>query len=309
MPTTVSALKKLVEQWLNETNKEKWKYFFLKKEGLQSAMLKKYGLQWKNRFDKNRQINENDLLEQLGLESSFGSNIDEQLLLTALLKQSFYPPLRGEAKEASSIGHKSEEPLIRQLAHEDPSLKAVFRAPLVKKIGQPWVKDSADFLTITDDDGLKFEVTEIKTRTSVQTAGNGYLRVDRTDARCHITIDATSPQLISHVADKGEALQLLHNSLAYESEFVRHVVGSPHGNIISSTRVRFSAEIRNDYAKCLQELKDFILPWAYGARYDRIPEEILQFADSESLKDSNHTPYSFRMEYEENIIRHNHQND
>ena len=30
-PATVTALKKMVDQWLNEANKEKRKYFYLKK--------------------------------------------------------------------------------------------------------------------------------------------------------------------------------------------------------------------------------------------------------------------------------------
>jgi hypothetical protein len=41
MPATQNNLKKAVDQWLDEANKEKRKYFFLKMEGLQAAMKKK----------------------------------------------------------------------------------------------------------------------------------------------------------------------------------------------------------------------------------------------------------------------------
>jgi len=67
----------------------------------------------------------------------------------ALFKQSFYPSLKGEAKEAASIGHKLEVPFCRKLDKEDPDFKAAFQVGLVEKIDQPWVKCSADFVSIT----------------------------------------------------------------------------------------------------------------------------------------------------------------
>jgi hypothetical protein len=42
-----NALKKAVDQWLDETNKERRKYFFLKVDGLQKAMTIKYSVNWK----------------------------------------------------------------------------------------------------------------------------------------------------------------------------------------------------------------------------------------------------------------------
>jgi hypothetical protein len=51
------------------------------------------------------------------------------------------------------------------------NFKAAFQAPLVEKRHEPWVKASAYSLTVVDDDVLQMEVTEIKTRPSVQTAG------------------------------------------------------------------------------------------------------------------------------------------
>jgi hypothetical protein len=161
-------------------------------------------------------------------------------------------------------------------------LKAAFGAPLVEKIGQPWVKDRADFVTIVDDDGLKFEITEIKTRTLAQTAGHEYERVNRVHAIRHSAINANSPLLRDYIADQGEALQLLDHSYTYNSEFVHHVVGSAHGHINSSVRVRFPAFIREEYGKCLEELKK-ILPWTYVAPTDHVPEDDLHLAET-SLK-------------------------
>ncbi len=74
----------------------------------------------------------------------------KELLLTALFKQTFHPSLKGGAKEAASIGHKLEEPLCRKLFQQVPNLKAAFRAPLVERRGEPWVKASADFLAIAE---------------------------------------------------------------------------------------------------------------------------------------------------------------
>jgi len=170
IPKTQAALKKLVDSWLDEPNKERRKYFFLKVEGLHKAMAKKYGMNWKSeRFPGREKLVEKDLLDHLGMENS-GTNNDEKLckdlLLTALFKQSFFPSLKGDAKDVASIGHRNEIPIIEKLFEEISELKTAFRAPLVEKIGQPWVKDSADFVTIVDNYGLKFEITEIKTRTS-----------------------------------------------------------------------------------------------------------------------------------------------
>jgi hypothetical protein len=139
-------------------------------------MAKKYGMNWKsNRFPGREKPVEKDLLEHLGMKNS-GTNNNEKickdLLLTALFKQSFFPSLKGDAKDATSIGDRNERPIVKKLSEEVSELKAAFGALLVEKIGQPWVKDSADFVTIVDDDGLKFEITEIKTRTSAQTAGH-----------------------------------------------------------------------------------------------------------------------------------------
>lgn len=79
-------------------------------------------------------------------------------------------------------------------------------------------------------------------------------------------------------------MQLLHHSYTFICEFVHHVVGSAHGHIISSVRVRFPACIREEYGKCLDELKNLILPWAYGEPTDHVPEDVLHLAET-SLKD------------------------
>lgn len=242
MPPTQNTLKKAVDLWLNEENKEKRNFFFLKLDGLQQAMVRKYGVQWKSRrFGADPpKITEKDILEHLGLDSSGGNNDDETsktLLLTALLKQSFYPSLKGEAKEAASIGHKMEVPFCRNLERNDPNFKAAFQVGLVEKINEPWVKCSADFITITDDDGLKLEITEMKARTSVTTAGIEQERVDRINSQYDRTIEATSPFFRNHVAYRAEALQLLHHAFTFDCEFARHVTGDSHGRIISSVRV------------------------------------------------------------------------
>ncbi len=98
-------------------------------------------------------------MHQLGLEN-YSSNRDDhirkELLLTTLLKMSFYPSLKGDAKEAASIGHKMKEPICKKLFQEVPSLQAASRVGLIEKVSEPWIKDSADFLTFSEDDSLNF---------------------------------------------------------------------------------------------------------------------------------------------------------
>ncbi len=173
-------------------------------------MMKKYGMKWKSeRFPGREKPGEKDLLDHLGMEN-VSTNRDEEtsknLLLMAILQQAFYPSLKGEAKEAANIRHKLEEPLCCKMLNKAPESKAVCRAPLVEKRGQPWVKGSVDFITIIEEDGLEVEVTEIKTQTSIQMAGHEYDRVNR----------------------------------SYNSKDLRHLVGSAHGEIIANVRVRFS---------------------------------------------------------------------
>jgi hypothetical protein len=57
------------------------------------------------------------------------------------------------------------------------------------------MKDSADFLTLSEDNGLEFEVTEIRTRTAIQTVGQECNRIDRVNVQRHTTINANSPAL------------------------------------------------------------------------------------------------------------------
>jgi len=65
MPPNQNTRKKAIDLWLNEDNKEKGIFFFFKLDGLQQAMVRKYGVQWKSRrFRANPpQITEKDLLE------------------------------------------------------------------------------------------------------------------------------------------------------------------------------------------------------------------------------------------------------
>jgi hypothetical protein len=138
------------------------------------------------------------LLDHLGMEiftANREKKTSKKILLTAIFKQTFHPSLKGGAKEAASIGHKLEESLCCRLFQQVPNLKAAFRALLVERRGEPWVKGSAGILTIAEEDGLEFEVTEIKTRTSVKTAGCEYDRVNSVNAMQHETKVAMSPLL------------------------------------------------------------------------------------------------------------------
>jgi hypothetical protein len=117
-PATANALKKAFNQWLDEINKERHKYFFLKMDGLQKAMTIQCGVNWKSeRLPRGAKIAEKDMLDYLGIEN-FTTNHDKEpskvLLLTAVFKQTFHPSLKG-AKKVARTGHKLEEPLCCKL--------------------------------------------------------------------------------------------------------------------------------------------------------------------------------------------------
>ncbi len=139
-------------------------------------------MQWKTQlFEANAKICEKDLSNKLRLEiteSNRDAQLSKEMLLTTLLRKSLFPSVKGDAKEAASIGRKMEEPICKELFQEVPSILAAFWVGLVEKVGALWKKDSADFLTLPEDDGLECEETEIKTRTVVQTVGQEYNRID-----------------------------------------------------------------------------------------------------------------------------------
>ncbi len=56
MSASINTPKKAVDQWLNEPNKEKQKFFFLKLEGLYQAMTRKYGNNGKTQHFPENQI-------------------------------------------------------------------------------------------------------------------------------------------------------------------------------------------------------------------------------------------------------------
>ncbi len=77
-------------------------------------------------------------------------------------------------------------------------------------------------------------------------------------------------------------MQLLHHGYAYDSEFVRHVVGDAYGEIISSVRVQFLHFIKMLYGCCPQELKNLLLPWAYESA-ESIPIDILLLVNTNKI--------------------------
>ncbi len=122
------------------------------------------------------------------------------------------------------------------------------------KKDEPQVKCShSDFITFSDEeDRITLEVTEMKARTSVQMAGNEEEQIGRVNAIHHRTIEAASPLLKRHIESPEEVLQLLHHAYSYNSKFVQHIAGGKHGHIISSMKVRFSEEMREDYGNTLE---------------------------------------------------------
>jgi hypothetical protein len=120
-----------------------------------------------------------------------------------------------------------------------------------------------------------------------------------------LLIDATSPSLRDYIQNRGEALQLLHHGYTYDSEFVRHIIGDTHGEIISSVRLRFSHCIKMQYGRCLQELKDLLLPWAYGLT-GNISVDVLSLVNTNKiLKDICGGQHGLVQQ----LIRHDHKND
>lgn len=193
----------------------------------------------------------------------------------AILEKSFLPHQKGKAREHCSLGHRLETPILKkwvEVASDShvlhpplPGLKSVeaaFTAGLAAKKGALYAKDSIDFVLAVrdDDDELLAWGFEAKGRVTASSAAdeerNLRLMVDP-----HVRIN--DDEVHEVVANQGERFQVLQHAFVYDFPTVVLAISDSQSDLIRSTTIDFSTELKESFGKVLKDLISFSLYWAY----------------------------------------------
>lgn len=209
--------------------------------------------------------------------------------IRAILQRSFLPHQKGAAREACSMGHALERPILEKWAAvEVPKrgypirglqVNGAYTAGLVAKLDCPWVKDSIDFIVTTFlPTGHEMWGVEVKARVNPKTAAEEEEFIYNTREK-HVNIEAGDTYKM--IQSVGERFQVLHHSYVYDFDKSVFIVGDSQSEILQSAVITFNNELKKHYGVVLKELKDLALSWAYKENISLpliIPEEILEIA-------------------------------
>ena len=193
--------------------------------------------------------------------------------IEAVLKKSFLPHQKGQAREHCSLGHRLEIPILKswiKVAKGDESpvqgltIKGAYTAGLAAKKGVTYAKDSIDFLvTLQETQGpLKVWGFEAKGRVTTETAAaeerelhylnNPHVRVCEKDANFEISAES-------------ERFQILQHAFVYNLDSVVLAISDNQSSLIRSIIVDFSTELKTKFGNVLEKLMQISLKWAYPA--------------------------------------------
>jgi hypothetical protein len=170
---------------------------------------------------------------------------------------------------------------------------------LTAKKCAPYAKDSVDFvLTVQDEDDEDELVAwgfEAKGRVTASSAAEEERNL-RLMADPNIRVNDN--EVYEVVADQGERFQVLQHAYVYDFKTVVLAISDNQSDLIRSTTIDFSTQLKEDFAEVLKDLMSFSLYWAYpneegnndtngGARNRRrranvlnVPDNILSIAKS-----------------------------
>jgi hypothetical protein len=172
---------------------------------------------------------------------------------------------------------KSFAPFFRGTAGLE--VKQLYRVGLVQKKEQPCVKCSVDFFGIAEiDEVFCGFVVEVKGRVTGNTAQHARelawaLGIDEDNP--YIQVAYNSPDLKTYFEKVSESIQILHHAFTFGVKHVLLLVGDQTG-IISGVLVRFDDEILNDYGKCMKDVEESAIKWAYNESFPFSKNEIIE---------------------------------
>ena len=207
------------------------------------------------------------------------------------MQRSFLPHQKGAAREACSMGHTLEKPILEKWILETQKrgypirglgVKAAYTAGLVAKKCFPWAKDSIDFVLLTSNNGLDNNPwgVEVKARVTPRTAADEEEFV--TCANREKNMSVASSEVHEMISAVGERFQCLHHAYVYNFSKIVFMVGDSQSEILQSTIIEFDEDLMEHYGNVLTELKDLALSWAYDENNSnqpkQLPEELVKIA-------------------------------
>ena len=217
----------------------------------------------------------------------------KEAAIEAILQRSFLPHQKGPAREACSIGHILEKPILEKWVAETAkrgypvrglSVNGAYTAGLVAKQGSPWAKDSIDFIASTKSNANPLHELwglEIKARVVPNTVSHEEEFIANTRDNKHIRIQASEAH--KYVDAVSETFQVLHHAYVYNFKTVVLVVGDHQSEIIQSTIIDFDQDVLDKYKEVLSDLKDLALGWFYEEEGislpATVPQEILKIGE------------------------------
>ena len=215
------------------------------------------------------------------------------LAIRAILQRSFLPHQKGAAREACSMGHILEQPVLEKwiaaTAKRGYPVRALkingaYSAGLVAKQDAPWAKDSIDFVLTVSHRGLdehQLWGVEVKARVSNKTAADEEAFIEDMGREVHESTEAG--EVFKMISAVGERFQVLHHSHVYDFDKVVFMVGDVQSEILQSTIINFDEDLRENYGTVLKDLKELALGWAYKEEQSlpiKLPEDILEIGKS-----------------------------
>ena len=217
----------------------------------------------------------------------------EDAIIQAVLTKSFLPHQKGVKREYCSLGHRLEIPVVKnwvQVARDmQPSVvvRGVYSTGLAAKREKEHAKDSIDFIMTVEDpkEGgiLKAWGFEAKGRVTVVTASDEEHHVQH----LHEHVRIPDERVYNYVRSTAERFQVLQHSYVYDLDTVVLGISDRQSELIQSAIIDFSEELRDDFGKVLEDIKDISLSWAYPSADDaalreneviEIPEDIFRIA-------------------------------
>ena len=188
----------------------------------------------------------------------------------AILEKSFLPHRKGRAREYCSLGHRLELPILNSwvsIINEGEcapgiEIKGAYTTGLAAKREAVFAKDSIDFVVTVKEEGgnLKAWGFEAKGRVTAETATEEERNLHYLNYP-HVQINDN--EVSWEVANEGERFQILQHAYVYDFDTVVLAISDNMSNLIRSTIVHFSFELKEHFGEVLKTLKDFSLHWAY----------------------------------------------
>ena len=224
----------------------------------------------------------------------------------AVLTKSFLPHRKGQTREHTSLGHRLEKPVLQgwiEIAEgidsAVPGLQVcgAYSAGLAAKRDAIYAKDSIDFIINVKDPveegggDIKTWGFEVKGRVTARTAAAERRNLQLLP-EAHIRI--ADSEVFENVADQGERFQIMQHAFVYDLDTVVLAIGDNQSELIRSTIVDFSTEIKSHFGVVLEEIKKATLEWAYpeltrGPQIVQIPDRILTIAEAIKTINGNET--------------------